>query len=111
MAQHSIFYERLTKFRREELLRKIEAERLANQVGTSGLPYQAMLQPILSRLPNTQLLYLFASSFIILFVGMGLFPVLPVYATEFGASRPVIGIYYALMFAANAVGAMLTNRL
>ncbi len=63
------------------------------------------------RLPNTQLLYLFVSSFIILFVGMGLFPVLPVYATEFGASRTVIGIYYALMYAANAAGAMLTNRL
>ncbi len=63
------------------------------------------------RLPNTQLLYLFVSSFIILFVGMGLFPVLPVYATEFGASRTVIGIYYALMYLANAAGAMLTDRL
>ena len=62
-------------------------------------------------LPNAQLLYLFVSSFIILFVGMGLFPVLPVYATEFGASRTVIGLYYALMYAANAAGAMLTNRL
>jgi AAHS family 4-hydroxybenzoate transporter-like MFS transporter len=66
---------------------------------------------IVVRRPNTQLLYLFVSSFIILFVGMGLFPVLPVYATEFGASRTVIGIYYALMYAANAAGAMLTNRL
>jgi MFS family permease len=63
------------------------------------------------RLPNAQLMYLFVSSFIILFVGMGLFPVLPVYATEFGASRTVIGLYYALMYTANAAGAMLTNRL
>lgn len=62
-------------------------------------------------LPNAQLLYLFVSSFIILFVGMGLFPVLPVYVTEFGASRTVIGLYFALMYAANAAGAMLTNRL
>ena len=65
----------------------------------------------LVHLPDAQLLYLFTSSFIILFVGMGLFPVLPVYATEFGASRTIIGLYYALMYAANAAGAMLTNRL
>ncbi len=111
MAQHPVFYEPPTKFRREELLREIEAERLAKQVGASRPSYQAMLQLILSRLPNTHLLYLFASSFIVLFVGMGLFPILPVYATEFGASRAIIGIYYALMSAANAAGAMLTNRL
>src|SRR5512139_1082094 len=65
----------------------------------------------LARRLDGQLLYLFASSFIILFVGMGLFPVLPVYATEFGATRTVIGLYYALMYAANAAGSMLTNRL
>ena len=60
---------------------------------------------------SRQLWILYTSSFIILFVGMGLFPVLPVYATGFGASRTVIGVYYALMYAANAAGAMLTNRL
>jgi MFS family permease len=34
-----------------------------------------------------------------------------VYATEFGASRTIIGLYFALMYTANAAGAMLTNRL
>jgi MFS family permease len=88
------------------------AERLIQQrqPGFLKVALQRSHKPSL-RLPNMQLLYLFASSFTILFVGMGLFPVLPVYATEFGATRTVIGIYYALMFAANAAGAMLTNRL
>ncbi len=111
MAEHPVYHEPPAKFRREELLRQIEAERLAKRVGANRPSYQATLRPILRRLPNPQLLYLFASSFIVLFIGMGLFPVLPVYATGFGASRAIIGIYYALMSAANAAGAVLTNRL
>jgi MFS family permease len=96
--------ERLAQQRQQELLREAAAYRLANSVPR---PQRRSL----IHLPNTQLLYLFISSFIILFVGMGLFPVLPVYATEFGASRTVIGIYYALTYAANAAGAMSTNPL
>lgn len=90
-------HERLAQLRGQTILRETGATRPAHT------PFV--------RMPNTQLMYLFMSSFIILFVGMGLFPVLPVYAAEFGASRTVIGIYYALMYAANAVGSMLTNRL
>ena len=59
---------------------------------------------------NRQLLYLFLSRFIILFVGMGLFPLLPLYATEFGATPATIGYYFALMYVANTVGTMLTGR-
>src|SRR5512143_3528695 len=70
-----------------------------------------MIRHVFDRERFVQLIYLFVSSFTFLFVGMGLFPVLPVYATEFGASRAVIGLYYALVFASNAVGAMLTHRL
>lgn len=60
---------------------------------------------------NRQLLYLFLSSFIILFVGMGLFPLLPLYATEFGATPSTIGYTFALMYAANTAGTMMTGRL
>jgi MFS family permease len=49
------------------------------------------------------------SSFIILFVGMGLFPVLPLYDAQFGATRTVVGIHFALMYAANMLGHMLTG--
>ena len=58
---------------------------------------------------NRQLLYLFLSSFIILFIGMGLFPLLPLYATEFGATPTTIGAYFALMYVANTTGTMLTG--
>lgn len=53
------------------------------------------------------MIYLFTSSFIVLFVGMGLFPVLPLYATEFGASKTIVGIYFAVMYISNAAGSMM----
>lgn len=59
---------------------------------------------------NRQLLYLFLSSFIILFTGMGLFPLLPLYATDFGATPTTIGYYFALMYVANTAGTMLTGQ-
>lgn len=59
---------------------------------------------------NRQLLYLFLSSFIILFMGMGLFPLLPLYATELGATPTTIGYYFALMYVANTAGTMLTGQ-
>ncbi len=60
---------------------------------------------------NKPLLYLFLSSFIILFVGMGLFPVLPLYDAQFGATRTVVGIHFALMYVANLLGHMSTGWL
>lgn len=58
---------------------------------------------------NRQLHYLFASNLIVLFTGMGLFPLLPLYATQFGATPTVIGIYFALMYVSNAAGTFLTT--
>jgi MFS family permease len=58
---------------------------------------------------NKQLLYLSLCTFIILFVGMGLFPVLPSYDAQFGATRTVVGIHFALMYAANVAGHMLAG--
>ena len=98
---------------KHERLAQLRGQAMARETAATW-PVRAMprrRRRILGQLPDAQLLYLFASSFIILFVGMGLFPVLPVYAAEFGATRTVIGLYYALMYAANAAGAMLTNRL
>jgi DHA1 family multidrug resistance protein-like MFS transporter len=61
----------------------------------------------LKRLLGQPLIYLFASSFLVLFVGMGLFPLLPVYATQLGASKTTIGIFFAAMYVSNAIGSML----
>ncbi|HSM59083.1 MAG TPA: MFS transporter [Candidatus Sulfomarinibacteraceae bacterium] len=58
---------------------------------------------------NKQLLYLFLSNLIILFVGMGLFPLLPLYATDFGATPTVVGFYFAFTYVSNAAGTMLTG--
>jgi MFS transporter, DHA1 family, multidrug resistance protein len=53
---------------------------------------------------NKQFLYLFASNFAVLFTGMGLFPLLPLYATTLGATPTMVGIYFATIFGANALG-------
>jgi MFS family permease len=42
---------------------------------------------------------------------MGLFPLLPLYATEFGATPATVGYYFALMYVANTAGSLLTGRL
>ena len=55
-------------------------------------------------LKNKQIRYLFLSSFAILFTGMGLLPILPLYAAQFQASNSLIGLYMAIMYAANAFG-------
>ena len=55
-------------------------------------------------LGNKQLIVLFIASFAILFVGMGLFPLLPLYAAGFGAAPTAIGLYFAIVFTANAAG-------
>jgi MFS family permease len=61
----------------------------------------------LKRLLGQPLIYLFTSSFLVLFVGMGLFPLLPVYAAQLGASKSTIGVLFATMYVSNAIGSML----
>jgi OFA family oxalate/formate antiporter-like MFS transporter len=60
---------------------------------------------------NKALIYLFISNFSILFVGMGVFPILPLYATEFGANPGMVGIYLALTYVAISSGTILTGYL
>lgn len=62
---------------------------------------------MIKRFMDQPLAYLFTSNFIVLFVGMGLFPILPLYATEFGATKTIVGLYFALMYISNALGSML----
>jgi len=64
---------------------------------------------------NSQLSYLFLGNLTILFVGMGLFPVLPLYAAKFGADRGVIGLFFGSIYAALTAGSLvlgwLANRM
>lgn len=60
---------------------------------------------------NKQLWYLFGSSCIVLIVGMGLFPLLPLYDAQFNATPTIIGLHFALMYLANAAGAALVSPL
>ncbi len=61
----------------------------------------------LKRFLSQPLIYLFVSSFLVLFVGMGLFPLLPVYATQLGASKTTVGVFFATIYISNAAGSML----
>jgi DHA1 family multidrug resistance protein-like MFS transporter len=61
----------------------------------------------LKRFLSQPLIYLFTSSFVVLFVGMGLFPLLPVYAAQLGASKTTIGVLFAAMYISNAIGSMM----
>jgi MFS family permease len=54
---------------------------------------------------------LFLSNFAILFIGFGLFPLLPVYAAELGATPTQIGFYLAVTYIAITLGNLLTGWL
>lgn len=58
-----------------------------------------------------QMFYLFLSSFSILCIGFGLFPLLPIYASSFGATPTTIGIYLALTYISITLGTMLAGWL
>jgi MFS family permease len=49
---------------------------------------------------------LFLANFTIYIIGMGLFPVLPLYAGDFGASAGMIGLYMALAYIAITAGSL-----
>jgi MFS family permease len=60
---------------------------------------------------NKQLAALFLCNIAILFVGFGVFPLLPVYASRFGAAPSMIGVYLALVYIAISLGTMLPGWL
>jgi MFS family permease len=57
---------------------------------------------------NYRLALLFLANIIPLVVGMGLFPVLPLYAARFGATATLVGLLYAVTYAASVAGIVLT---
>jgi MFS family permease len=60
---------------------------------------------------NKQLSALFLCNFAILFVGFGVFPLLPVYASRFDATPAMIGLYLALTYIAISLGNLLPGWL
>lgn len=62
-------------------------------------------------LQNKQLRYLFLCNFAIVFIGFGLFPVLPLYAAEFGASPSFIGIFLGITYIAISLGSVIAAQL
>jgi len=64
---------------------------------------------ILVNIPPITLL--FFSSLVILMVGMGLFPVLPFYAAQFGAGPGLTGLFFALISAFLSAGSLMAGSL
>jgi MFS family permease len=62
-------------------------------------------------LKSKQLFFLFFCNFVTWFVGMGLLPVLPLYASQFGASPTMVGFYLAFTYLSITVGTILAGRL
>jgi len=56
---------------------------------------------------NKHIAAFFLCNFAILFVGFGLFPLLPVYASGYGATPSMVGIYLALTYISISLGTML----
>ena len=60
---------------------------------------------------NKQIFALFLSNLAILFVGFGVFPLLPVYAAGFGVTPAMTGLYLALTYIAISLGNLLPGWL
>jgi MFS family permease len=60
---------------------------------------------------NQQLFYLFLCNLAIVFIGMGLFPILPLYAMEFGATPAMVGLFMASTYASISGGSLIAARL
>jgi len=54
---------------------------------------------------------LFLINFIVYFIGTGLMPILPLYASRFGISSSGSGLYIAFIFGAITLGTVLTGRI
>jgi MFS family permease len=66
---------------------------------------------MLTIVKNKQIVWLFLSSFAILFTGMGLFPILPLYAAKFNASNSAVGTYFSIMYVASTLAPLVTGWL
>ncbi|MBK9713117.1 MAG: MFS transporter [Kouleothrix sp.] len=59
----------------------------------------------------SQLTLVFVCNLVPLFIGMGLFPLLPLYAAQFGATHTLVGLYYAAVYLASMAGVFLAGWL
>lgn len=62
-------------------------------------------------LKDKQILTLFVCSFAVLFTGMGLLPILPLFAAQFDAGSSATGFYLAIIYAAYSLGPVVTGWL
>jgi MFS family permease len=62
-------------------------------------------------LKNKAVAFLFFTNFVIFFIGTGLYPILPLYASQFGATPTLVGIYFALMYVSISAGTVLAGWL
>lgn len=60
---------------------------------------------------NKQIAYLFLCNFVTLFVGLGIFPLLPLHAADYGANSSMIGLYMAVTYISISVGSIVPSRL
>jgi len=60
---------------------------------------------------SKKLMFLFLSNLTVLSIGGGIFPILPLYAAEFGATPTMIGMNYSIMSVASVVGTFVTSKL
>ena len=60
---------------------------------------------------NKQLAIIFVCTVVPLFIGNGLFPLLPLYATQFGATHALVGLYYGVVYITSVAGVMLAGWL
>ena len=59
----------------------------------------------------SKLILVFVCNLVPLFIGLGLFPLLPLYAARFGATNTLVGLYYAAVYLASAGGVFLAGWL
>jgi MFS family permease len=62
-------------------------------------------------LTDKKMLTMLYTNLVIFTVGMGLFPILPLYTAQLGLQRGAIGIFFGVIYLANATGAMSTGWL
>lgn len=60
---------------------------------------------------DKRMFYMLLSNLVIFTVGMGLFPILPLYTAQLGMERGATGLFFGVLYLANAAGAMSTGWL
>jgi MFS family permease len=106
---YSLYHlEKHIEHKQQEFHKIAETERLARFIRTQEKRLVAKTEKQMKR---SQLIKLFVANLSILFVGMGLFPLLPIYAGRYGATPAMIGVYLAFVYISISLGSMLAGWL